>query len=66
MGKNLKEYILEVNRCLVTSGTLIVAETSKSLKERFSILRDYLEERDFEIYLDEEKGDFIFIESRKV
>lgn len=55
MGKNWKEYILEVNRCLVTNGTLIVAETSKSLKERFSILRDYLEERDFEIYLDEEK-----------
>ncbi len=45
-----KEYILEVNRCPVTNGTLKVAETSKSLKERFSILRDYLEEQVFKIF----------------
>jgi cyclopropane fatty-acyl-phospholipid synthase-like methyltransferase len=67
MGKNWPEYISEAKRCLVTNGTLIIAETTKSLKEgRLSNLRQVLAEQGFEIYSDEEKGDFTFIEAREL
>jgi hypothetical protein len=35
------------------------------LSIRLSKLRDVLKEQGFEIYSDEEKGDFTFIEARK-
>jgi superfamily II DNA or RNA helicase len=66
MGKNWKDYILESKRCLVTNGTLLIAETTKSLKGRLSQLREHLEQNGFEIYIDEERGDFTFIEARKI
>ena len=40
-------------------------ETSNSLKTRLSKLRYVLNEQGFEIYSDEEMGDFTFIEARK-
>jgi ubiquinone/menaquinone biosynthesis C-methylase UbiE len=68
MGKNYPEYITEAKRCLVTNGTLIIAETTKSLKEgrRLCNLRQVLTEQGFDIYSDEEKGDFTFIEAREL
>ena len=66
MGKNWIDYILEAKRCLGTNGTLIIAETSKSLTTRLSKLRDILKEKGFEIYSDEVKGDFTFLEARKL
>jgi superfamily II DNA or RNA helicase len=64
MGKNWTDYILEAKRCLATNGYLLIAETTKSLKGRLSKLRDVLREQDFEVYTDEERGDFTFIEAR--
>jgi SAM-dependent methyltransferase len=64
MGKNWQQYITEAKRCLVTNGILIIAETTKSLKGRLSKLRDLIKEQGFEIYSDEERGDFTFIEAR--
>jgi hypothetical protein len=42
------------------------AETTKSLKGRLSNLRDAIKEQGFEIYSDEERGDFTFIEAREL
>ena len=61
-----KEYIREAKRCLVTNGYLLIAETTRSLKGRLSKLRDLIGEHGFEIYSDEEKGEFIFIEAREL
>ena len=58
------EYIIEAKICLATNGYLLIAETIKSMKGRLSKLRDILREQGFEIYADEEKGDFTFIEER--
>jgi superfamily II DNA or RNA helicase len=66
MGKNWHEYIKEAKRCLVTNGILIIAETTKSLKGRLSDLRDVIKAEGFETYLDEERGDFTFIEAREL
>jgi hypothetical protein len=67
MGKNWQEYITEAKRCLVTNGILVIAETTKSLvKGRLSNLRDIIKEQGFEIYSDEERGDFTFIEAREL
>ena len=66
MGKNWHEYIKETKRCLVTNGILIIAETTKSLKGRLSRLRDTVKAEGFEIYNDEERGDFTFIEAREL
>jgi hypothetical protein len=67
MGKNWQEYITEAKRCLLTNGILIIAETTKSLvKGRLSTLRQIVKEIDFEIYSDEERGDFTFIEAREL
>jgi hypothetical protein len=46
--------------------TLFIAETTKSLSGRLSRLREIIKERGFEIYSDEERGDFTFIEARKL
>jgi SAM-dependent methyltransferase len=66
MGKNWHEYIKEAKRCLVTNGILIIAETTKSLRVRLSKLRDVIKAEGFETYLDEERGDFTFIEAREL
>ena len=66
MGKNWTDYIIEAKRCLATNGYLLIAETTKSLKGRLSKLRDVLREQGFEIYTDEERGDFTFIEAREL
>jgi hypothetical protein len=64
MGRNWIDYIIEAKRCLATNGYLLIAETTKSMKGRLSKLRDVITEQGFEIYIDEEKGDFTFIEAR--
>src|SRR5919197_1784612 len=66
MGKNWAEYIKEAKRCLVTNGILIIVETTKSLKGRLSNLRDEIQQQGFDIYSDEERGDFTFIEAREL
>ena len=66
MGKNCSEYITEAKRCLVTNGILIIAETTKSLKGRLSNIRDEIQKRGFDIYSDDERGDFTFIEAREL
>jgi hypothetical protein len=46
---------------------LVIAETTKSLvKGRLSNLRQIVKEQGFEIYSDEERGDFTFIEAREL
>jgi SAM-dependent methyltransferase len=66
MGKNWREYIKEAKRCLATNGYLLIAETTKSLGERLSSLRHVLKEEGFEIYQDEERGEFTFMEAREI
>jgi Hypothetical methyltransferase len=66
MGKNWRDYIKEAKRCLATNGYLLIAETIKSMKGRLSKLRDIIKEQGFEIYEDEERGDFTFIEAREL
>jgi hypothetical protein len=66
MGKNWPEYLTEAKRCLATNGYLLIAETTKSIKRRLSKLRDVIKQQGFEIYEDEERGDFIFIEAREL
>lgn len=66
MGKNWIEYIAEAHRCLVTNGTLMIAETTNSLTEgRLSTLEIELEKYLFEIYSKYELGPFTFIEATK-
>ena len=66
MGRNWDAYIAEAKRCLATGGYLLVSDTTKSLKGRLSKLRDIIKKQGFEIYSDEEKGDFTFIEAREI
>ncbi|HEU4445421.1 MAG TPA: helicase-related protein [Nitrososphaeraceae archaeon] len=66
MGRNWIDYIKEAKRCLATNGYLLIAETTKSLKGGLSKLRDVLREQGFEIYTDEERGDFTIIEAREL
>jgi hypothetical protein len=65
MGINWHDYIVEAKRCLVTNGTLIIVETTKSLDERLSDLRATLKENLFEIYQEEIRDRFTFIEATK-
>jgi Hypothetical methyltransferase len=68
MGRNWQQYISEAKRCLATNGYLLIAETTKSLSAgaRLSRLREAITSLGFEIYTDEEKGDFTFIEAREL
>jgi len=68
MGKNWSEYITEAKRCLATNGYLLIAETTKSLAPsgRLSRFREVIGQQGFEIYTDEERGDFTFIEAREL
>ena len=65
MGRNWDAYIAEAKRCLATGGYLLVTDTTKSLKGRLSKLQDIIKKQGFEIYSDEQKGDFTFIEARE-
>jgi hypothetical protein len=66
MSEKLEQYIAEAKRCLATNGYLLIAETTKALKGRLSIIKQVLEKQGFDIYNDEEKGDFKFIEAREL
>jgi superfamily II DNA or RNA helicase len=66
MGTNWHDYIKEAKRCLAKNGFLFIAETTKSLNARLSELRNVIKENDFQIYEDEEIGDFTFIQARRV
>lgn len=66
MGENWPDYIMEARRCLTKNGLLFIAETTKSLSGRLSRLRDIIKERGFEIYANQERGDFTFLEGRKL
>jgi hypothetical protein len=65
MEKNWPDYITEVNRCLAQHGFLFIVETTRSMSGRLRELRNVIKEQGFEIYSDQEKGDFTFIEARK-
>jgi len=66
MGRNWTDYIKEAKRCLATNGYLLIAETTKSMKGRLSKLKEEIEKEGFDIYNEEEKGDFTFIEAREL
>jgi len=57
---------LSAKRCLATNGYLLIAETTKSMKGRLSKLRGVIEQQGFDVYNEEEKGDFTFIEAREL
>ncbi len=57
---------MEAKRCLATGGYLLIADTTKSIKGRLATLGDRIKKQGFEIYSDEEKGDFTFIEAREL
>ena len=65
MNINWEDYIKEANRCLVINGTLLIAETTKSLDARLSKLREVLKRYNFQIYLEYELDRFTFIEATK-
>jgi superfamily II DNA or RNA helicase len=66
MGRNWPQYLSEANRCLAINGYLLIAETTKSLEGRLAELRKIVIVNGFEIYSDEKRGDFTFIEARKL
>lgn len=66
MGKDWPDYIIETKRCLTKNGLLFIAETTHSLSARLSDLRKVITDQGFEIYSNEERGDFTFIEARKI
>jgi Hypothetical methyltransferase len=68
MGKNWRGYIVEAKRCLSTRGSMLIAETTQLLSNggRLSELRNVIKEQEFVIDVDEERGDFTFIEATKV
>jgi len=67
MGHDWIEYIKEARRCLAKNGYLIIAQTSRELTEgeRLHSLRDIMGKEGFEIYSEDQRGDFTFIEARK-
>jgi len=56
----------ETKRCLTKNGLLFIAETTRSLDGRLHNLREIVKEQGFEINSDEVRGDFTFIEARKL
>lgn len=66
METNWVDFIIEANRCLAKNGYIFIAETSKSLNGRLLKLKDVLKMQGFDIYSVEERGDFTFIEARKL
>ncbi len=66
MGRDWPKYIAEAKRCLATDGYLLIAETTKAMKGRLSRVKQVIEKHGFDIYNEEERGDFIFIEAREL
>jgi ribosomal RNA-processing protein 8 len=68
MGYDWPEYIKEARRCLAKNGYLVIGQTSRELNEgeRLHSLRDIIGKEGFEIYSEEQRGDFTFIEARKL
>ncbi|MBV9179224.1 MAG: hypothetical protein JO297_19510 [Nitrososphaeraceae archaeon] len=66
MGEDWRDYITEAKRCLAKNGLLFIAETTNSLSTRLSELRKVIKDQGFEIYSDEERGMFTFIDARKL
>jgi ubiquinone/menaquinone biosynthesis C-methylase UbiE len=66
MATNWRDYIKEAKRCLRKYGLLFIAETTKQLSDRLSELRNVIKEQGFEIYNEEIKGPFTFIDTRKL
>ena len=66
MGRNWQDYIAEAKRCLATNGYLLIADTTKSIDKRLSKIKEVIKKHGFEIYSDEEKGDFTFIGAREI
>jgi hypothetical protein len=66
MEENWPDYIIEAKRCLTKNGLLFIAEPTRSLDGRLHKLREIVKEQEFEIYSDEVKGDFTFIEAMKI
>ena len=66
MGRNWQQYLAEAKRCLATNGYLLIAETTKAIKGRLSKIKQVIEKEGFDIYNEEERGDFIFIEAREL
>lgn len=56
----------EACRCLNENGYLFISETTNSLTKRLETLRDEIKKLGFEIYKDDEIGNFTFIEARKI
>ena len=57
---------MEASRCLMSTGTLLIADTVRSLREgRLNKLKDVLIENSFEIYKEELWYIFFYIETRK-
>ncbi len=66
MGRNWEEYLVEAKRCLATGGYLLIADTTEAVKRRLSKIKEVIKKQGFEIYSEEEKGDFTFIEAREL
>jgi hypothetical protein len=67
MSKNWANYIVEARRCLGMQGSLIIAETTKSLiSGRLVSLREVIKANGFVIDVDEQRGQFTLIETTKV
>ena len=66
MGRDWPEYIVEAKRCLASGGYLLIANTTKSIKGRLSKIKEIIKKQGFEIYSEEDKGDFTFVEAREV
>jgi hypothetical protein len=66
MGRNWPDYIKEAKRCVATNGYLLIAETTKSIKGRLSKLKEVIQLYGFDVYNEEEIGDFTFIEAREL
>jgi superfamily II DNA or RNA helicase len=66
MNVDWAEYFPEAKRTLAENGLLFIAEKTKALNERLSSLRDVIKANGFQIYSEEKKADFTFIEARKL
>jgi hypothetical protein len=67
MGYDWHDYIKEARRCLAKNGYLMIAQTSRELNEgeRLHSLRDTIRKESFEIYSEEQRGDFTFIKASR-
>jgi hypothetical protein len=60
------ETTLPLTTTLIAINTILIAETTKSMKGRLSKLKPVILQNGFEIYNEEEKGDFTFLERREL